>query len=231
MKLCLLIFSVLFTTSTLQAQNAVLAADKEAAYTKTITTRAEKIIAKLGISDAAKAGRVTAIVADQYRALNAVYTARDEQVKAAKEKLASNNESLEAKTKSIEEATAAAIAGLHKSYLTKLATELPEDQIVKIKDGMTYGVLPITYTAYLDMIPNLTGDQKKQILTWLVEAREFAMSAESSDKKHWWFGKYKGRINNYLSAQGYNLQLERKAWEQRQKAAADQKTNSHTQSR
>jgi hypothetical protein len=41
------------------------------------------------------------------------------------------------------------------------------------------------------------------------------MDAESSDKKHWWFGKYKGRINNYLSAQGYDINAERKEWEQR----------------
>ncbi len=47
------------------------------------------------------------------------------------------------------------------------------------------------------MIPGLTEDQKNQMLAWLSEAREKAMDAESSDKKHAWFGKYKGRINNY----------------------------------
>jgi hypothetical protein len=65
------------------------------------------------------------------------------------------------------------------------------------------------------MIPSLTQPQKEQIYAWLVEARDYAMDAESSDKKHWWFGKYKGRINNYLSAQGYDLQAERTAWEKR----------------
>jgi hypothetical protein len=67
------------------------------------------------------------------------------------------------------------------------------------------------------MIPSLTKAQKDQIMAWLVEAREHAMDAESSEKKHWWFGKYKGRINNYLSAQGYDLQKERKEWEERNK--------------
>ena len=52
-------------------------------------------------------------------------------------------------------------------------------------------------------------------MSWLVEAREYEIDAESSDKKHWWFGKYKGRINNYLSAQGYDINAERKEWEQR----------------
>jgi hypothetical protein len=220
MKFYLLAFSVLIANLTLQAQTAVTATDKEAVYTKTITSRAEKIVAKLAINDAAKSARVTSLVADQYRALNTVYTARDEQVKAVKEKFSSDKESLAAGLKSIEETTATAIAGLHKSYLAKLATELTEDQVVQIKDGMTYGVLPITYNGYLDMLPNLNEEQKKQIMLWLVEAREFAMSAESSEKKHWWFGKYKGRINNYLSAAGYDLKKEGEAWQKRRKDAA-----------
>ena len=73
----------------------------------------------------------------------------------------------------------------------------------------------VTYNAYVDMIPSLKNEEKDQIMTWLVEAREYAMDAESSDKKHWWFGKYKGRINNYLSAQGYDINEERKEWEKR----------------
>jgi len=54
---------------------------------------------------------------------------------------------------------------------------------------------------------------------WLAEAREHAMDAQSSNKKHEWFGKYKGRINNYLSKQGYDSQKERQGWEDRTKKA------------
>ena len=88
---------------------------------------------------------------------------------------------------------------------------------------MTYNVLNVTYKAMLEMIPSLKTEEKAQIMSWLVEAREFAMDAESSDKKHWWFGKYKGRINNYLAGRGYDLQKERKAWEERIKAEKEQK--------
>ena len=62
-------------------------------------------------------------------------------------------------------------------------------------------------------------------MTWLVEAREHAMDAESSEKKHGWFGKYKGRINNYLSAAGYDLKKEGEEWEKRRKAAAQAKSS------
>jgi hypothetical protein len=81
-----------------------------------------------------------------------------------------------------------------------------------VKDGMTYNVLNVTMTAYNSMMPNLTEPQKTQILAWLTEAREHAMDAESSEKKHGWFGKYKGRINNYLSAQGIDMKKEEAAW-------------------
>ena len=75
------------------------------------------------------------------------------------------------------------------------------------------------------MIPSLTEGQKKYIMDCLIEAREHAMDAGSSDKKHWWFGKYKGRINNYLSAEGYDIQKERKEWEKRLKAEKENKQN------
>ena len=55
-------------------------------------------------------------------------------------------------------------------------------------------------------------------LGWLKEGREFAIDAESSKKKHEAFGKYKGRINNWLSKRGYNLTKEREQWAKRVKA-------------
>ena len=57
----------------------------------------------------------------------------------------------------------------------------------------------------VELLPQLTVEQQAEILANLLEAREYAMDAGSSDEKHAWFGKYKGRINNYLSAAGYDL--------------------------
>jgi hypothetical protein len=58
---------------------------------------------------------------------------------------------------------------------------------------------------YLKEFPELKEDQKAQIHAWLVEARELAMDQGTSREKHAVFGKYKGRINNYLSKAGYDL--------------------------
>jgi hypothetical protein len=72
------------------------------------------------------------------------------------------------------------------------------------------------------MIPSLKEEEKAQILLWLKEARELAVDAESSKKKHEVFGKYKGRINNYLAKRGYDLTKEREEWYKRVKARGGQ---------
>ena len=176
-------------------------AAETAAYQKTVQQRAVKIVGKLGITDSAAAIRVRDIIAVHYSELNTIYTKRDSG------KLSPANAD-------------SAVSRLHRPFLTKLAADLNADQIVQVKDGLTYGVLPITYTAYQDMLPQLSTEQKNQILIWLTEAREKAMDAESSEKKHGWFKKYKGRINNYLSAAGIDMKKEGEAWQERIRAAA-----------
>ena len=86
---------------------------------------------------------------------------------------------------------------------------------------MTYGVLPLTYRVYQEMLPDLTAEQKAKILGWLTEAREQAMDAGTAKAKHGWFTRYKGKINNYLSAAGYDMKKAEKALMERQKAARE----------
>ena len=46
-----------------------------------------------------------------------------------------------------------------------------------MKDGLTYGVVSVTYNRYLELLPDLNDEQKREILANLVEAREHAMDA------------------------------------------------------
>lgn len=202
------------------AQRDAVQENEVALYVKVITQRAEKIAAVLNINDAAKQEEVRNIIRDQYSNLNDIYTERDENIKAIKEADAENKAALEAAKSKQTAKTEAKLARLHKKYLSKLSARLSPEQIEQVKNGMTYSVLPITYKAYQEQIPALSDEQKKQILVWLTEAREHAMDAESSEKKHAWFGKYKGRINNYLSAAGYDLKKEGQEWEKRRKSTA-----------
>jgi len=219
MKSSILILLLTFSSVTaIFAQNNPVN-DKDA-YVKMITGRSAKIVANLGITDAKKTEKVTVIIRDQYSNLNDIYAARDIRVKAIKEKNKDNKVERDSALAKDSRVVEASLAKLHKKYISKLSTQLTDEQVELVKNGMTYNVLPITYKAYQEQILTLTDAQKKQILIWLTEAREHAMDAESSDKKHAWFGKYKGRINNYLSAAGYDLKKEGIEWEKRRKAKA-----------
>lgn len=213
-KLGLFILLAFMAMVAVQAQSATAEKSAEEKYREVVTGRSDKIVKTLGISDSAKYYKVRQTIANQYVDLNTIYADRDSQLAILK-RTVQDKALLDTGKATIAKATDEKIKVLHTQFLSKLSGELNDEQVDGVKDGLTYNVLHVTVTAYNDMIPTLTEVQKAQILAWLTEAREYAMDAESSDKKHWWFGKYKGRINNYLSAQGYDLQAERAAWEKR----------------
>ncbi|WP_022823647.1 DUF3826 domain-containing protein [Hymenobacter norwichensis] len=202
------------------AQTAPPTETKEAAYTRTITERADKIVATLGQLNAKASGQVRDIIAGQYRALNEIHEKQKTQVTALKAK--PQDDATKAELAKVENTTNVALDKLHAQYLKKLERHLTAAQVEKVKDGMTYSVAPNTMRAYNDMLPTLTEAQKAQMLAWLHEAREHAMDASTSEKKHAWFGKYKGKINNYLSAAGIDMNQAGKDWQARRAAAATQ---------
>src|SRR5690606_3141992 len=84
-----------------------------------------------------------------------------------------------------------------------------------VKDGMTYNTVPLTYKNYLLMLPYLSEEEQSKIWSFLIEARDHAMTGGSSKEKHAWFNKYKGKIANYLAARGYDLKNEGVEWSAR----------------
>ena len=214
----ILLLSILLWTGWVSAQAIDL--DKEnrdPKYVESIVSRSQKIVDKLGINDAKVAEDVRNVIANRYFTLNDIYETRDAKVKEIKESdlvgEAKNNA-----LKAAEDAKDTALYRIHFAFPADLSLFLTEEQIEAVKDGMTYGVLKITYDSHLDMIPSLKKEEKAQIYAWLKEAREFAIDAENSDRKHAFFGKYKGRINNYLAKRGYDLTKEREEWYKRVKA-------------
>jgi hypothetical protein len=192
-------------------------------YLQTITQRSNKIIVTLGIADSSKFYKVQDIVVKQYMTLNSFHEGYNAKLKEIKKDSTIDKNIASEKAVKVEEERNKGLTGLHKEYISQLSSQLNEEQITKVKDGMTYGVLPITYKGYQEMLPDLTQEQKTKIYDYLVEAREHAMDAESSEKKHAWFGKYKGKINNYLSAAGVDMKKAGKEWEERIKASKQNK--------
>ena len=191
--------------------------NRDPKYVESIVNRSQKIVDKLGLTDVKAAEDVCNIIANRYFELNDIYEIRDAKVKTVKESGLTGDAKNEA-LKAAENEKDAALYRSHFAFPASLSLFLNEEQIEAVKDGMTYGVVKVTYEATLDMIPSLKEEEKVQIYAWLVEAREFAMDAENSNKKHAAFGKYKGRINNYLAKRGYNLTKEREERAKRVKA-------------
>jgi hypothetical protein len=186
-------------TITASAQVALKTEGQDPQYVETIKGRAQKIVDGLNLGNANKEENVRNIIANRYFLLNDIHAKYDK--------------------KTQEDALYAELYKHHFELASALALYLNEEQIDAVKDGMTYGRLKRDYNAQLEMIPTLKDEEKAQILIWLKEAREYAMDAADSKGKHFWFDKYRGRTNNWLSARGYDLKKERDAWMKRSAAS------------
>lgn len=187
---------------------------KAADYKKVVTDRATKIVNTLDLSDSGVFNKVVDEVAGHYISINSIHEQSKECITAKKLQSLSNEEMAEA-VKKLEKKKSGKLLQQHHKFIAHLKENLAETQLEKVKDGMTYRVFPITFSAYQDMLPGLTAEQKDKIYNWLKEARELAMDEGSSDDKHKVFGKYKGKINNYLSAAGYDMKKEGEEWQKR----------------
>lgn len=182
-------------TLTASAQVALNTEGQDAKYVETIKGRAQKIVDGLALADALKAVNVRNIIANRYFLLNDIHSRYSQ--------------------KNQQDSLYAELYKHHFELESALSLYLSSEQVDAVKDGMTYGRLKRDYNAQLDMIPSLKEEEKAQILVWLKEAREYAMDAADSKGKHFWFDKYRGRTNNWLSARGYDLKKERDNWMKR----------------
>lgn len=200
------------------AQQKAVATDEQ--YLKALESRVTKIIAPLNIEKKRKQLRVHQIILAQYQTLNTIHSTRDRKIKELKSGQTVSANELKTIIADLESAAGQEITAVHSSFLHDLGRHLTDAQVDAVKDGMTYNVANNTFKAYQDMLPSLNDTQRIRIWNWLAEAREIAMDAETSEKKHWWFGKYKGRINNYLSSEGFDMKKESEAWQKRIKLAS-----------
>jgi hypothetical protein len=213
-----IILTIAMLVELVYAQQKAAATDDQ--YLKALESRVTKILAPLNIEKKRKQSKVHQIVLTQYQTLNTLHSARDLKIKELKSGNTAPANELKKVIADLESAAGQEITAVHSSFLHDLRRHLNDAQVDAVKDGMTYNVANITFKGYQDMLPALNDSQRTKIWNWLAEAREIAMDAETSEKKHWWFGKYKGRINNYLSSEGFDMKKESEAWQKRIKSAS-----------
>jgi hypothetical protein len=213
-----IILTIAMLVELVYAQQKAAATDDQ--YLKALESRVTKMLAPLNIEKKRKQSKVHQIVLTQYQTLNTLHSTRDLKIKELKSGNTAPANELKKVIADLESAAGQEITAVHSSFLHDLRRHLTDAQVDAVKDGMTYNVANITFKGYQDMLPALNDSQRTKIWNWLAEAREIAMDAETSEKKHWWFGKYKGRINNYLSSEGFDMKKESEAWQKRIKSAS-----------
>jgi hypothetical protein len=176
-------------------------------YAATAAKRAGAAVAAAGPLDADKADRARAAVAAHYSALNAIHTDRDKAADKAAAKAKAD----------------AAAKDVHARFVREVSAVLTPAQVEAVKDHLTYGVMPNTLKVYREMLPALSDSQVAHVRELLTAGREEALTAGSSEAKHATFGRAKGRVNNYLSGQGYDLKKAGEEWAERRRAAAAKK--------
>jgi outer membrane translocation and assembly module TamA len=206
------------STSTDSASLPATTKDSEAAYTRTIEGRTTAILALLELNDAAKSNSMHNTIMGQYRALRSWHDENDSKLRQLNKDAAGTDKDKAALAQEQATQTRASLKALHDQFIAKLSADLTAEQVEKVKDKMTYNKVQVTYNGYIQMLPDLTQEQKAKILEMLKEAREIAMDGGSAEEKTAVFEKYKGRINNYLSKQGYDLAKASREWNQRLKA-------------
>jgi len=187
---------------------------RDTAYVESIVKRSQKIVDGLQLTDQKQARAVRNIIANRYFLLNDIHEVCAKRTQYAKDSVQGKGH----RQRIIESAQRRRDAELYKHHFelaSNLAVYLTDEQIDAVKDGMTFGRLKRDYQATQDMIPTLSDYEKQQVLIWLKEAREFAIDAADSKGKHYWFDKYRGRTNNWLSSRGYDLKKERDEWMKR----------------
>jgi hypothetical protein len=180
------------------------AKDNDPAYAQVLEKRAQAVLELLKLQDPKKAARVHGAVIAQYRALRAWHDAHDAELKKLGEQLrkadAGQAEAIKEKVRQAK----ASLKTQHDRFLAELAAALTPAQVEQVKDQMTANRVQVTYRAYCEAVPNLTEPQKTRVLELLKEAREEAMDGGSANEKTAIFKNYRGKINNYLSAQGHD---------------------------
>jgi hypothetical protein len=215
--LCALIAVGFMSAGSAFAQEAAGSTTREDAYAQAIEKRTQDVLSTFNLQDAAKRASIHDAVIDQYRGLKAWHDANDARVKELSKRLgkagADHLDASRAETAKVK----SSLKTLHDGFIARLSTELTPEQVEQVKDKLTYNVVQVTCDAYGQMLPELTAAQKERILGMLKEAREEAMDGGSAAEKHAVFGRYKGRINNYLAAEGYDVKKASKEFAERSK--------------
>jgi hypothetical protein len=175
----------------------------DAVYNTGVETRTVSILKKLNLTDSDKSNSLHDIIVAQYHSLRTRDEAIDAKLKAQGQDITYANRASQLADTS---------KPLHDDFINKLNGVLTPDQVDQVKDLMTYNKVTFTYSAYCNIVPNLTDEDKAKIMDLLKQAREEAIDGGSAPEKSQIFQKYKDQIDAYLNAHGHDVAKAKADW-------------------
>lgn len=217
-RIIYLMVFIVVGTLVIYAQKPTSEAERE--YLNVLKQRSEKILDQyVNLPPGETREKVRDLMVKQYWDLNKVHDEKDVHIQELKR---SGKKDLEKAIHKKEAKAEKKLLKLQKKYLRNLSKHLNVQQIDGVKEGMTLGAMNHNYRGFTEMIPSLKPEEKEHIRTQLLEARDKAMNLGSSEAKQAVFRQYKGKINNWLSERGYDLEKEGIEWRKRIQSSSNQ---------
>lgn len=174
-------------------------------------TESNKVMQALALSDKWQAEQVRNLLAYQYQQMDQIYAHK--QLLTADMEQEALLDKVEKERRAVQKwkESKGALDVQRDKLFEKLDLLLTDEQIERVKNEMTYNGFQKELARFEELLPHLTAKHKTAIINHLKEARENALNVLTSRERNQWFAKYRGRANNYLSKEGYDL---RKATEE-----------------
>jgi Protein of unknown function (DUF3826) len=227
MKLSYLLFVVLAGSMALtaRAQSAAdtamqgqkaMSPDAKAKSDAEVDKKAAMWVQSLQLNDAAKEGRVTAVIATHLKAIrdwnnDHPYTTVPAGIDPSTGKPLSNMDRQVIAISSMPKS-------IHEDLMTGLHKDLTDEQVGAILDKYTIGKVAFTMNGYKSIVPDLKPEEEAAILANLQQAREQAVDFKNAKQISAIFEIYKTKCEQYLNANGRNWRALFKAYVDEQKA-------------
>lgn len=170
-------------------------------FEESIERRAGETVDEMKLNDPAKAERVKERFKQHFRDIQAWDAAHGQERSALFAALRKDKENAELKAKY--DALIAPLMATQRSFFDEMNAQLAPEQVEQIKERLIGGRYQHNIGGFKNEYPDLPPAEWQKVVAMWQQAREEAMPLGSAGAKDQVFSIMKGKVNNYLSQQGF----------------------------